>query len=51
MEKMPKMLDSLIVEISKLKDRGKLPVRGKGTNEFAPRNPNIFPYIRNNPQS
>ena len=50
MEKMAKMLDNLIVEMSKLKDRGQLPVRGKGPNEFAPRNPNIFPYRRNNPQ-
>ena len=51
MEKMTKILDSLIAEMSKLKDRGQLPIRGKGKNEFAPRNPNIFPYRRNNPQT
>ena len=51
MEKMSKMLDSLSTEMSKLKDRGQLPVRGKGSNEFAPINPNIFLYRRNNPQA
>ena len=45
------MLDSLTVEMSKLKYRGQLPVRGKGPNDFSPRNPNIFPYRRNNPQA
>ena len=50
MKKMANMLDSLTTEMSKLKDRGKLPIRGKGSNDFAPKNPNIFPYRRNNPQ-
>ena len=49
MEKMAKMLDSLTTEMSKLKDHGKLPMRGKGLNDFAPINPNFFPYRRNNP--
>ena len=48
MEKMAKMLDSLIAEMSRLKDRGKIPMRGKGPNYFAPRNPNIVPYRINN---
>ena len=48
-QKMAKMLDSLTAKMSKLKDRGQLPLRGKGKNDFAPRNPNIFPYRRNNP--
>ena len=46
---MANMLDSLIAEMSKLKDQGQLPVRGKGPNDFSPRNPNILPYRRNNP--
>ena len=49
MEKMAKMLDSLTTEMSRLKDRGKIPVRGKGPNDFANRNPNFVPYRRNNP--
>ena len=48
-EKMAKMLDSLIAEMSRLKDRGEIPVRGKGPNDFAPRNTNFVPYRRNNP--
>ena len=51
MEKIANMLDILTAEMYKLKDRGQLPVRGKGPNEFAPINPNIFPYRRNNPQA
>ena len=49
MEKMAKMLDSLTVEMYRMKDRGKIPIRGKGPNYFAPGNPNFFPYRRNNP--
>ena len=49
MEKMAKMLDSLIDEMSRLKDRGKIPMRGKGPNDFTPINPNFVPYKRNNP--
>ena len=48
MEKMEKMLDSLTAEMSRLKDRGKIPVRGKGPNDFSPRNLNFVPYRRNN---
>ena len=50
-EKMAKMLDSLTAEMSRLKYRGKIPVRGKWINDFAPRNPNFVPYRRNNPPS
>ena len=46
---MTKMLDSLTVEMSRMKDQGKIPVRGKGPNEFASRNPNFVPYRINNP--
>ena len=35
--------------MSKLKDQGLLQVRGKGTTEFDPRNPNAVPYRRGNP--
>ena len=49
LEKMAKMLDILTAEMSKLKDRGKQPVIGKGPNDFAPINLNLFPYRRNNP--
>ena len=45
------MLASLTSEMSKLKDQGQQPVIGKGPNDFAPRNPNTFPYIGNNPQA
>ena len=48
-EKMTKLLDNLISEISKLKDQGHMPVRGKGPSDFAPRNPNFVPYRRGNP--
>ena len=51
MEKMAKMLDSLIAEMSRLKYRGKIHVRGKEPNDFANRNPNFVPYRRNNPPS
>ena len=43
------MLDSLTAKMSRLKDQGKIPMRGKGPNDFAPRNPNFVPYRRNNP--
>ena len=33
----------------KLKDEGKIPVRGKGPGDFAPQNPNFVPYRRGNP--
>ena len=46
---MTKFLDNLIVEMSKLKDQGHLPVRGKGPSDFAPRNPNFVSYTRGNP--
>ena len=36
MQKMAKMLDSLTAEMSKLKDRGQLPVRGKGPDDLLP---------------
>ena len=35
--------------MSRLKEQGKIPVRGKGSNDFTPRNPNSIPYRRNNP--
>ena len=50
MEKMEKMLDSMTSEMSKLKVQNQQPAREKETNTFAPRNPNDFPYRRNNPQ-
>ena len=46
---MTKLLDNLTAEISKLKDQGHLPVRGKGPNDFAPWNPNFVPYRRGDP--
>ena len=49
MEKMAKILDNLTTEMYKIKDQGQLPIRGKGPNDFAPRNPNFFSYQRNNP--
>ena len=49
-DKMTKLLDNLTAEISKLKDQGKIPVRGKGPSDFAPQNPNLVPYRRRNPQ-
>ena len=48
-DKMTKFLDNLTAEMSKLKDQGHLPVRGKGPSKFAPRNPNFVPYRRGNP--
>ena len=48
-EKMTKLIDNLTVEMSKLKDQGHMPVRGKGPSDFAPRNPNFVPYRRGNP--
>jgi hypothetical protein len=50
MEKMANMLDSLTFEMSKLKVQNQQPARAKEPNTFAPRNPNAFPYRRNNPQ-
>jgi hypothetical protein len=50
MEKMAKMLDNLTSEMSKLKVQNQQPAREKEPNAFAPRNPNAFPYRRNNPQ-
>ena len=46
---MTKLLDNLTIEMSKLKDQGHLPVRGKGPSDFAPRNPNFVLYRRGNP--
>ena len=43
MEKMARMLDSLTAENSRLKDCGQIPMRGKGPNDFALRNPNFVP--------
>jgi hypothetical protein len=50
MEKMAKMLDSLTSEMSKLKIQSQQPARSKEPNVYAPRNPNAFPYRRNNQQ-
>jgi hypothetical protein len=50
MEKMAKMLDSLTSEMSKLKIQSQQPARSKEPNAYAPRNPNAFPYRRNNQQ-
>ena len=35
-EKMTKLIDNLTTEMSKLKDQGNLPVRGKGPSDFVP---------------
>ena len=43
------MLDSLTAEMSRMKERGQIPMRGKGPNDFTPRNPIFVPYRRNNP--
>jgi hypothetical protein len=51
MEKMSKLLDSLTSEMSKLKVQNQPPPRAKEPNTFSPRNPNAFPYRRNNPQT
>jgi hypothetical protein len=50
MEKMAKMLDNLTSEMSKLKIQNQQPARTKEPNAFVPRNPNAFPYRRNNQQ-
>jgi len=50
MENMAKMLDNLTSEMSKLKVQNEQPARAKEPNTFTPRNPNAFPYRRNNPQ-
>ena len=46
---MTKLLNSMTIEMSKLKDQGHLPTRGKGPSDFAPQNPNFVPYRRGNP--
>ena len=46
---MTKLLDNPTYEMSKLKDQGHLPVRGKGLSEFAPWNTNFVPYRIGNP--
>jgi hypothetical protein len=51
MEKMAKMLDSLTSEMSKLKVQNQPPAKARESNTFSPRNPNAFPYRRNNPQT
>jgi hypothetical protein len=51
MENMAKLLDSLTSEMSKLKVQNQRPPRSKEPNTLAPRNPNAFPYRRNNPQT
>ena len=48
-EKMTKLLNNLLTEMSKLKDQGHLPMRGKEPSDFAPQNPNFVPYRRGNP--
>ena len=48
-DKLAKMLDSPIAKMSRIKDRGKISLRDKGPNDFAPRNPNLVPYRRSNP--
>ena len=35
-DKMTKLLDNLTAEMSKLKDQGQIPVRGKEPSDFAP---------------
>ena len=35
-DKMTKLLDNLAAEMSNLKDRGQIPMRGKGPGDFAP---------------
>ena len=46
---MTKLLDNLTTEMSKLKDQGHLPIRGKGPSDFTPRNLNCVPYRIGNP--
>jgi hypothetical protein len=50
LDKMAKMLESLTSEISKLKIENKQPVKGRGTYDYAGRNPNQNPnnFRRNN---
>jgi hypothetical protein len=50
LDKMAKMLESLTFEISKLKIENKKPVKGRGTYDYAGRNPNQNPnnFRRNN---
>ena len=48
-DKMTKLLDNLTAEMSKLKDQGQIPMRGKGPSDFVPQNPNFVPYKRGNP--
>ena len=48
-DKMTKLLDNLTAEMSKLKDQGQVPVRGKWPGDFALRNPNFVPYRSGNP--
>ena len=50
MENMAKMLDNLTSEMSKLKIQSYQPARIKEPNAYAPKNPNAFPYGRNNQQ-
>ena len=50
MEKMAKILDSLTSEMSKLKIQSQQLGRSKEPNAYAHRNPNAFPYRRNNQQ-
>jgi hypothetical protein len=50
LDKMDKMLESLTSEISKLKIENNKPVKGRGTYDYAGRNPNQNPnnFRRNN---
>jgi hypothetical protein len=50
LDKMAKMLESLNSEISKLKIENKHPIKGRGTYDYAGRNPNQNPnnFRRNN---
>jgi hypothetical protein len=50
LDKMAKMLESLTLEISKLKIESKNPVKGRGTYDYAGRNLNQNPnnFRRNN---
>jgi hypothetical protein len=47
-EKMPKMIESLTSELSKMKLENKKPTKGRDPNAFIPRNKN--PYRKNNEQ-
>ena len=46
---MTKLLDNVTAEMSKIKEQGQIPVRGKDLSEFVPWNPNFVPYRRGNP--